>query len=144
MFDLPIEERLSAWVKLRNQIETDQDPFKLVSEFWYPAPFIPYNKLINPYNKKSWPTPWEIIVENQYDDFTKALMMAYSLKFTKKFNDNLIDIRICLDNSKNVYYNIVCIDDKIAINYKDFDAVPWESIRESFLVENLIEVQPSG
>jgi hypothetical protein len=144
MFDLPIEERLSAWVRLRNQIETDQDPFKLVSEFWYSAPFIPYNKIINPHNPKSWPTPWEIIVENQYDDFTKALMIAYSLKFTKKFNNNLIDIRICLDNSKNVYYNIVCIDDKIAINYKDFDTVPWESICKSFLVENLIEVQPSG
>jgi hypothetical protein len=144
MFELPIEERLSSWVKLRNQIETAQNPYELISEFWHSAPFIPYNKQVNPHNPKSWPTPWEIIVENQYDDFTKALMMAYSLKFTKKFNDKLIDIRICLDNSKNVYYNIVCIDDKIAINYKDFDTVPWESIRESFLVENLIEVQPSG
>jgi hypothetical protein len=140
MFDLPIEERLSAWVKLRNQIETAQDPYKLVSEFWYSSPFTPYNKMVNPHNTKSWPTPWEIVVENQYDDFTKALMMAYSFKFTKKFADTLIDIRICLDKQKNAYYNIVCIDNEIVLNYHDFEEASWDSLPGSFLVENIVEV----
>jgi hypothetical protein len=144
MFSLSIEERISSWVSLRDSVETSHDPFKIVTEFWHSAPFVPFNKMVNPYHPQSWPTPWEIILVNQYDDFTKALMMAYSLKFTKKFNDKSIDIRICLDNSKNVYYNIVCVDHKTAINYKDFDTVPWESICESFLVENLIEVKPLG
>jgi hypothetical protein len=144
MFNLTVDDRLSSWAALRRQIETADNPFDLVSEFWQPAPFVPYNKQINPHNPKSWPTPWEIIVENHYDDFTKALMMAYSIKFTKRFKDSTVDIRICLDKIKNTYYNIVCIDNKTAINYQDFEATPWESLPDSFSMENLIEVQPSG
>jgi hypothetical protein len=140
MFDLPIDDRLSSWAALRGLVNNDEQPFKLVLEFWHAAPFVPYNKNINPHNPKSWPTPWEIIVENQYDDFTKALMMAYTLKFTKKFADSLIDIRICLDKQKNAYYNIVCIDSKIALNYQDFEETSWDSLPRSFLVENIIEV----
>jgi hypothetical protein len=141
MFDLPIDDRLSSWAELRGLVNTSEQPFKLVLEFWHAAPFVPYNKNINPHNPKSWPTPWEIIVENQYDDFTKALMMAYTLKFTDKFANSLIEIRICLDKQKNAYYNIVCIDNKIALNYQDFEETSCDSLPGSFLVENIIEVQ---
>jgi hypothetical protein len=140
MFDLTIDDRLSSWAELRGLVNINEQPFKLIMEFWHAAPFIPYNKNINPHNPKSWPTPWEIIVENQYDDFTKALMMAYTLKFTKKFADTLIDIRICLDKQKNAYYNIVCIDNETVLNYHDFEETLWNSLPKSFLVENIIEI----
>jgi hypothetical protein len=140
MFDLPIDDRLSSWAQLRALIEITNDPYGLALEFWHAAPFVPYNRNINPYNQKSWPTPWEIIVENQYDDFTKALMMAYTLKFTKKFANSKIDIRICIDKAKTAYYNIVCIDDNIVLNYQDFEETSWDSLPGSFSVENIIEV----
>jgi hypothetical protein len=140
MFDLPIDDRLSSWANLRALVNTTHDPYGLVLEFWHSAPFVPYNRNINPHNQKSWPTPWEIIVENQYDDFTKALMMAYTLKFTEKFTNSKIDIRICLDKEKTVYYNIVCVDDSIALNYQDFEETSWHSVPRSFLVENIIEI----
>jgi hypothetical protein len=105
------------------------------------APFIPYNRRVDPFNPRAWPTPWEIIVDNQYDDFTKALMMGYSLKFTQRFSNSAIELRTYIDKSKNLNYNIICVDDSWAINYKDNEPVLLKNLPDSFLVENLIEVK---
>jgi len=141
MFKLDVDGRLSSWAELRTQLETCEDPFQTVTDFWVNAPYVPYNNQIDPFHQKSWPTPWEIIVHNKYDDFTKALMMAYSLKFTQRFNKSVIELRTCLDKSKNTYYNIVCVDNLWVINYYDNAVIPMEKLPDSFLVENLIEVQ---
>ena len=143
MFKLNVDDRLSSWAALRAQLETSEEPFQLVIDFWRNAPFVPYNRHIDPFNRTSWPSPWEIIVENQYDDFTKALMMAYSLKFTQKYKDTKIEVRSLIDKSKSTYYNIVCVDSSWAINYNDNSAVLLENIPDSFFIENLIEVNPT-
>jgi hypothetical protein len=140
MFNLPTEDRLSSWAAHRAQLEKSQDPFNETAEFWNNAPFIPYNQKIDPYNQRSWPTPWEIIVDNKYDDFTKAFMIACSIKFTQRFNKSSIQVRTLVDKAKSTCYNVVCIDDTWAINYKDNVAVPIDNIPDSFLIENLIEV----
>jgi len=142
MFELQIDDRLSSWASLRLELESVDDPFQKVTEFWHDAPFTPYNRNIDQYHQKSWPSPWQIVVDNQYDDFTKALMIAYSLKFTKRFNESVIELRTIVDKSNRKYYNIVCVDNKWVINYGD-DVVTLENIPDSFLVENLIEVQAS-
>jgi hypothetical protein len=141
MFKLPIDDRLSAWASLRTDIETYAEPLRLVIEFWHNAPFTPYNRNIDQYHQKSWPSPWEIIVENVYDDFTKALMMGYSLKLTKRFNNSVIELRTIVDKTNKKYYNIICVDNIWVINYHNDTPVKLEDVPESFLVDNLIDVQ---
>ena len=141
MFKLNVDDRLSSWASLRAQLETCEDPFQRVIEFWREAPFIPYNRHIDPYNQRAWPSPWEIIVENQYDDFTKALMMAYSIKFTQRYRNSAIELRTYIDKTKNANYNIICVDETWAINYNDNEAVLLKDLPESFLIENLIELK---
>ena len=141
MFKLDVDDRLSSWADLRAQLETCEDPFQTVTDFWYGAPYVPYNNQIDPFHQKAWPTPWEIILHNKYDDFTKALMMAYSIKFTQRFNNSVVELRTYIDKVKNAYYNIVCVDDLWAINYYDNAVIPVNLLPDSFLVENLIEVR---
>jgi hypothetical protein len=141
MFNKSIDDRLSSWAAHRAQLETCLDPFQEVIDFWRGAPFIPYNNKVDQYHQRSWPSPWEIIVDNKYDDFTRALLMAYSLKYTNRFKESVIHIRSIIDKNKSTYYNIVCVDDEWAINYNDNCPVGLNSIPDSFLVENLIEVQ---
>ena len=140
MFKLPIDDRLSAWASLRTDIETHAEPLRLVIEFWHTAPFTPYNRNIDQYHQKSWPSPWEIIVENVYDDFTKALMMGYSLKLTKRFNNSVIELRTIVDKTNKKYYNIICVDNIWVINYHNDTPVKLEDVPESFLVDNIIYV----
>ena len=140
MFNQLPEDRLSSWAEHRAHLEESQDPLMDTLDFWRESPYIPYNNKIDPYNQRSWPTPWEIIVHNKYDDFTRALMMAYTIKYTQRFADRLVEVRTLVDNARNSCYNIVCVDGEWAINYTDIGVIRMDEIPETFLVENLIEV----
>ena len=140
MFDKTVDERLSAWTQHRVSLEKGDDPLTEVWEFWQQAPYIPYNRNIDPFNQRSWPTPWEIIVHNKYDDFTKALMMAWSLKYTERFKDERIEIKTLVNDHKTCYYNIVCVDNNWVLNYNDNGPVDVKNLPNTFLLENLIEL----
>lgn len=140
MFDLEVDDRLSAWADLRNCIETSTDPLKDVVDFWSTTPFVAHNHKIDPYYQASWPRPWEIIVENRYDDFTKAVMMAYTLLLTDKFQNSNIQIKTLVDTSGKKLYNVVCIDDMWALNYDDSQVVLTSNIPSLYRLENLIQL----
>jgi hypothetical protein len=140
MFEKSVDDRLSTWANHRVELDTVDDPLMHTWEFWKHAPFVPYNKDVDQYHVSSWPTPWEIIVRNKYDDFTKSLMIAWSLKYTKKFKQAKIEIKTVVNNQKTCYYSIVCVDNTWAINYNDNGPVPMSDIPDSFFVENQVEV----
>lgn len=141
MFSKSPEERLSIWKNLRESVETSDDPLLDVIEFWKESPFIPYNKDVDPYNKKSWPTPWDIIVTNKYDDFTRAIMLAYSLKYTERFSKSDIQVQSIVDNDRNLAYNVVCVDNKWILNYDDNQPVEVANVPVSFRIENLAVIE---
>ena len=140
MFKLSIDDRLSAWITLRDELETAQDPLTQVWDFWHQAPFIPQNKSVDPYYQKSWPSPWEIIAANKYDDFTKALMIGWTLKLTSKFKNNKIILKTLIEPDTEKEYNLIYVDEKWVINYSDNGPISVEEITDSFHLQNLIEV----
>ena len=140
MFDKIIDDRLSSWASHRAYIEACNNPLQEVWDFWKSAPFIPFNKNIDPFYERGWPTPWEIIVENKYDDFTKALMIAKTLKMTERFQNSNIDIKVIVDKNKNIYYNVVCIDDEWALNVNEYGPISYKDIPNSFSIENIINI----
>lgn len=118
IFKKSINDRLLAWFELRKKIEIVENPLELVVDFWNQAPFTPYNKNINQYDQKSWPTPWQILVDNIYDDFTVALMMSYSIKYTEKYKNTEVKIETLINSNKTQIYNIVIVDNYNIINYQ--------------------------
>lgn len=140
MFEKSPDDRLTAWSEHRHSLDNSPNPLEDLVEFWRYAPYIPYNRKVDPYNLQRCPTPWDIIIENKYDDFTKALMMAWSLKLTNKFKESKIEIKTYTDADKNRQYNLVFIDDEWVINYRDSHVDKQEDLSESLLLENLIEV----
>jgi hypothetical protein len=141
MFKQSPDDRLSSWAQHRAQLDQCDDPYAETWEFWKSAPFVPYNPNVDPFYPRNWPNPWEIIVENKYDDFTKALMIGYSLKWTTRFENTPIEIRTFVDSERNMSYNIVCVDNKWAINYTDLGPIELESWPDQFLVQNLVELK---
>jgi hypothetical protein len=140
MFNQSPDERLSIWSKFRHTLDQSTDPLMDLITFWQTAPFVPYNRSVDPYNQYAWPTPWEIVIENKYDDFTKALMMSWTLKLTDKFKDARIEIKTYTDTVKNRQYNLVFIDDCDVLNYYDNDIISAAAVPETLRLENLIEV----
>jgi len=141
MFNNSVDDRLSSWATFRKELSTSATPLEDVWEFWRPAPYIPYNHKIDPYNQKSWPTPWDMIVENKYDDFTKALMIGWTILLTDRFKTSKIEIKTLVNDQKTCYYNIVCVDDDWAINYNDNGPVPINNLPGSIFIENLVELK---
>lgn len=140
MFNQSPDDRLSLWSQFRQELEASDDPLTDVIEFWNEAPFIPYNKEIDPFNQFAWPTPWEIIVRNKYDDFTKSLMMAWTLKLTERYKDSKVEIKTYIDNTQTVQYNCIVIDEDKVLNYKDNEVVNYQNLPPSFRLENMLEV----
>lgn len=140
MFNQSVEKRLSAWIDLRQRLNTSNDPLQDVWDFWHQAPFIPHNKKVNLYYQDDWPTPWEIIADNKYDDFTRALMISWTLKLTEKYSNSKIEIRTVVDTASLREYNLVYIDDSWVINYSDNGPVLPSQLVNSFKLENHIEV----
>lgn len=139
MFSNNIDDRLSAWAKSRQAFSKSKTPFVDIMEFWNQAGFTPYNKNIDPYNSKSWPTPWEIISENVYDDFTKALMISYTIKLLPRFEKSKVEIRILTNDAKRQIYNIVVIDDEHVLNYID-EPTTVDQIDTDLLIDTIVEV----
>ena len=141
MFNESIDERLTQWARHRKNIEHSTAPFEDVWLFWKSAPYIHYNALLDHYYQKSWPSPWEIIVHNKYDDFTKAVMIGTTLKLTDRFKDSTIKVETYVDSTKKSVYNIVNIDDAWIINYNDNGPVSLTDLPENFYLENSIELK---
>jgi hypothetical protein len=141
MFNQSPDDRLSVWSEFRKSLENSSDPLREVLFFWKDAPFVPLNTSVDPYFRASWPTPWEIIIQNKYDDFTKALMIAWTLKLTDRFKRSKIEIKTIVDLKRNYYFNLVFVDEMLVLNYKDDNVVEARDLPDSFRYENLIEVE---
>jgi hypothetical protein len=140
MFNQPVDSRLTEWIDHRKQLDNAEDPLQEVWDFWHLAPFTPHNRNIDPYYQKSWPSPWEIIEENKYDDFTKALMIGWTLKLTKKFKDSKVELKTFVDQERTREYNLIYVDDNWVINYSDNGPVEVDIVPDSIRLENIVEV----
>lgn len=141
MFDLEVDDRLSAWSDLRTRINSSLDPLKDVVDFWASTPFCAHNHHIDPYYSGSWPSPWDIIVENKYDDFTKAVMIGYTLLLTDRYKNSSVQIKTLIDTNFKRLYNVVYVDDMWVLNYDDTAVLPVSNIPSLYRLENLIELK---
>jgi len=48
-----------------------------------------------------WPTPWELVKENQYCEFCTVLGMCYSLQLTERFSQDQFEIHIVIDRKNS-------------------------------------------
>lgn len=107
--------RLREWHKLKETLQgADIDTICIeVDKFWQRAPLSAH--YLHPADVVDWPTPWELINDNNYCIYGRALGMIYtllllgikSIDFVEAIDDNSDDVVLVLvDNAKYVmnYY----------------------------------------
>ena len=79
VFTMPFEHRLEEWSKLRQSLsdETLEKTCVAVDDFWQQCPLNTY--YLHPHDIKVWPNPWELLNENTYCYFARALGNIYTL-----------------------------------------------------------------
>lgn len=117
MFNQKYEDRLHSWNCLRQSLETSKDPYKEVIEFYRMAPQV--SIATDPWDKSMWPTPWELIFENQYDEFCSVLGKCYSLQLTDRFSGSIFEIHIGIDREQSRTCYLLIIDKSIVIGWSD-------------------------
>tara|TARA_Y100001937_G_C6884182_1_gene226083 strand:- start:8 stop:436 length:429 start_codon:yes stop_codon:yes gene_type:complete len=113
MFKENFYQNMELWLGLRNQLEVDKNPFDSVFEFWNN---VPTSKIsIDPYDKLSWPDPWEMILENDYCRFRKILGICYTLQLTECFKNMQTMIHIGVDEKIKDLVYLISVNKKIII-----------------------------
>jgi hypothetical protein len=105
--------RLRAWYKLKESLK-DADLSTIcieVDKFWQKTPLV--NHYLHPADTPDWPTPWELISDNNYCLYARGLGMVYTLMLLGVENIDFVD---AIDyNSENVC--LVLVDNKYVLNY---------------------------
>jgi hypothetical protein len=105
------QQNLSAWYNLRQQLETAADPLGDVTNFFQRLPRV--KRYTDPYDENTWPTPWELITENEYCDFNRILGMCYTLQLTERFKNCHPTINVAIDRINKTVYYLLLVEDKV-------------------------------
>jgi len=111
MFDKKYEQRLSCWSNFREKLESSDAPIQDTIEFYNNAPTVSIHT--DPWDNKTWPTPWELVKENQYCDFCRVLGLCYSLQLTERFSRSKFEIHIVIDNKNSATHYLLYLDDLV-------------------------------
>lgn len=117
MFDKPFVQKIKMWRELRQSVETAENPFDLVLDFWKDAPTTKI--ATDPYNKDTWPDPWEMILQNEYCEFMKILAIFYTLQLTDRFSHCHFEIHIFLDQQESRTIYLLSVDKNSLGYYND-------------------------
>ena len=114
VFLLDYYTRLREWFKLKESL-VDQDLSTIcieVDRFWQRVPISTY--YLHPDDIEDWPNPWELISDNNYCYYARALGMIYTLLLLGIKDIDFVDA--IDDNSENVV--LVLVDNaKYILNY---------------------------
>ena len=131
---------LKDWIKFRNTLETSTTPFEDVICY--------YNTLakcklsVDPWDKETWPTPWELVRQNQICDFTNSLGVCYSLQLTDRFSQNKFEIHISTDTINNEVLYPVFIDKEYVLCYKLNEVCQMTDLPTSLVSQRIYHLPP--
>jgi hypothetical protein len=139
MFDKTYEDRLRAWHDFRKTLETSNDPIQSVIDKYQEPPRV--SLYTDPWTPSTWPSPWELIEENQYCEFCNLLGICYSLQLTDKFSQVNFEIHIGIDDKNSSTHYLLYVDDFI-IGYEDDTYIHKSKLPSTIRSQQTYPMQP--
>ena len=133
MFDQSYEARLESWANFRDSLEEAANPFQVVLDNYNHSPYVKLN--LDPWDQNTWPSPWELILENTYDDFSRVLGICYSLQLTDRFKGSSFEIHIITNSEKG--YCFLLLVDKILLGYIDDEFIITHEMPNDFYSQEI-------
>ena len=137
VFILDYEVRLKSWFDLRNKLLRVPISIQVqeVDKFWQRVPIT--NHYLHPDFIKDWPTPWQLISDNNYCYYARALGMIYSLLL---LGTNAIELVQAVDDNSNEVVLVLVDDAKYVLNYWP-DTVVNNHIKD-FTITRTLDISP--
>jgi len=142
-FILPPSERLIAWREFRLSLTAleEMDQLKAVSSWVCQVPTSTY--VIDYDDPKSWPKPWDLISQGNFDDTAKAYLMEQTLILAGWAPERL---RLhYVRNAKESFQTMVLlVDNKWALNYIHASVINFDIDRGDCAYLVSYRVNPEG
>lgn len=122
MWEKKGNERLAAWRDFRKSQTAISlsDQLNNIVNLWKNCDL--GNNHYDYFNISDWPSPWELILDDSYDDFGKALGMAWTLVMIDDNKTTNLKLSSYKDLDRSSFYHVVHVEDKFILNYQ-FDKV---------------------
>lgn len=114
VFILDYEARLRAWATLRekiSQLPVDQKCIE-IDAFWQRVPLVNHHLHTDFMNE--WPDPWQLLSDNTYCHYSRALGMIYTLILSSTEN---IELVLAKDDNNNEVVLVLVDNAKYVLNY---------------------------
>lgn len=113
IFQLSHDARLQGWYRLRQSLAdvTLESKCLGVDEWWQFAPLVTH--YLHTDFVKDWPSPWELLADNEYCYFARGLGMIYTLHLLGVQDIEFVEAKDY--NSEDVA--LVLVDNKFVLNY---------------------------
>lgn len=115
MFNSYDTTRLQQWKEFRDSLENSATAFEDVAQFWSRTPFV--SNYLDPFDSKFWPDPWQLVLDNKFDDLGIVLGMCYTLQLTERFKDSKFEIHMSMSQSKKDWRYLLLVDNDIVLNW---------------------------
>lgn len=133
------QKRLSCWYDLRQRLETSADPINEVTKYFLRLPRVQI--YTDPYDSSTWPTPWELIDENEYCEFNIILGICYTLQLTERFKTIQPKINVAIDKINKTVYYLLIIDDKV-YGYSDEEWISVDQLPRTLKMQKIYTMKP--
>jgi len=126
MWPVLFEERLSSWVHLRQHAPTQDIESMLhdVNLWWGCCPTV--NRHLHWDDKSNWPSPWELLSDNNFCNLAKALGIVYTLLMVE--HPDVKQIQIAQTDEDNL---VLVNNGKYTLNWAPREVVNIESVNTS-------------
>ncbi len=137
IFILDYEVRLKSWVDLRNKLlrQPIHDQIIEIDKFWQRVPT--QNHYLHPDFIKEWPDPWQLLSDNTYCYYARALGMIYTLLL---LGNNSIELVQAKDDNSNEVVLVLVDNAKYVLNYWP-DTVVNNDIND-FVITRSLDITP--
>lgn len=114
-------ERLRHWKIFRSSLDdtlTDEEHLLMTARYWQQYPQV--GRYIDPYDPAQWPTPWEMLYENQYCLSSLSYMMEQTLLKSADGRWNSDRLKLLYIDSKELSEEFIVLvaDNKYVVNYE--------------------------
>lgn len=134
------ENRVEFWYSFREKLEKHPDPLNETIRFWNQAP-ISYLSC-DPFDQSTWLSPWDLLEENNYCEFSKILAIYYTLSLTDRFKDSYFEIQVIKDTDAHELKYILIMDEFV-IGYLYDKAILQTQISSKINIQASYSMQPN-
>lgn len=134
-FEAP-RDRLRAWREYRNSL-ADKDLLEQAedtADWWQ---WIPLGvRRMDQWKPETWPTPWELVYQADFDENSAALGMAYTLWLLHPHDQDRIELILINDIPNRKIKLVVELDKQFWLNYNVGQVIDKDKVLEVEVLSN--------